>query len=495
MSDLLKQVYSECFDPQDVEVFDSVTQQMKVIKVPCGKCYHCLITKVNEWVTRMQAQTMYSNYAYFVTLTYDSKNYGTKFFESLDPVKHNINEKKKYQFAPLVLRKKHLQDYFKRLRKNTGQKFQYFACGEYGRNYGRPHYHFILWSDNPISKEEMQYSWSIEHEDGTRVKIGDIDYCDLALDAINPDHSYKYVCKYLQKRDFDFDKLPTKKYHYANFIKNYRGFMWQPIQTFNDYKKSYSPFFLCSKRPAIGFEYYEKNKGRFQERDFRLLELPKGCVFPSYYFRKTKESLCPYKTISTTNWKPSSYARIPNVATMLVELQNCISFNEDFMQSCPLAEYVPVERFNWRKGTPAERFSDGRTLRDDVIIFHSKYSAKEIRLPRKYFSFYDCKNKYTYSLASDWMYNVTDSKLNLIYRLPIDVVISEIESTYNYLLYKFLIPQKAANDSKRNDKMQLIKNEFGYYENYAKAREDCINSLLANIQDKQEKYYQTKNKF
>ena len=43
-----------------------------------------------------------------------------------------------------TLVKKHVQDFLKRLRKNTGWTFKYFAAGEYGTDKGRLHYHIIL---------------------------------------------------------------------------------------------------------------------------------------------------------------------------------------------------------------------------------------------------------------------------------------------------------------------------------------------------------------
>ena len=56
---------------------------------------------------------------------------------------------------------KELQLFFKRLRKNTNQKIKYFACGEYGEKFKRPHYHAIVLglglSDE--EKSQVQYSW------------------------------------------------------------------------------------------------------------------------------------------------------------------------------------------------------------------------------------------------------------------------------------------------------------------------------------------------
>lgn len=91
--------------------------------VPCGVCVNCRKQKAREWALRINHETRDSLYAVFATLTYNNqcvpKNYG--------------------------LRKKHLQNFIKRLRKNYPcTKIKYYACGEYGDMLYRPHYHIIL---------------------------------------------------------------------------------------------------------------------------------------------------------------------------------------------------------------------------------------------------------------------------------------------------------------------------------------------------------------
>ncbi len=49
---------------------------------------------------------------------------------------------------------KALQDYLKRLRKNTGYIFRYLACGEYGeKRTERPHYHLVIFADRELPFE------------------------------------------------------------------------------------------------------------------------------------------------------------------------------------------------------------------------------------------------------------------------------------------------------------------------------------------------------
>ena len=312
--DIKKYIYGHCVQPVKVRVYDAYSQSYVYRLLPCGKCLHCRNTHINEWCTRLFAQRKYSKFCYYVSLDYApfdiTKPVAKKLAAETAACYHNINKYKHFGMHPLLLCKNHLQDFYKRLRKNTGLKIQYFACGEYGthangRGYGRPHFHNIVFSDCPISCEDFEKSWSI---DGYR--IGRVDYVDMNSiiyeDSTESLKIFKYVCKYLQKSDFDFDKLATIDYHRAYFkslsliIKQNNlfetefstdsnletGFTWK------DYTTLYSPFIVCSRRPAIGSAYLAEHLERFERADFRLFGLPlEGLAFPRYYLRKAKESV------------------------------------------------------------------------------------------------------------------------------------------------------------------------------------------------------------
>lgn len=94
----------------------------KNILVPCRKCIACRISRVSDWTTRMIFENEVHESSCFITLTYAQE--ALPFNMELD--------------------RKELQRFFKRLRKNTGRKIKYFACGEYGEKNKRPHYHAII---------------------------------------------------------------------------------------------------------------------------------------------------------------------------------------------------------------------------------------------------------------------------------------------------------------------------------------------------------------
>ena len=71
----------------------------------------------SEWAMRMTHELLYWDHATFITLTYDD---------------HNLPMSEVNKYWP-TLRKKDLQDYIKRIRKEIyPKKIKYYMCGEYG---------------------------------------------------------------------------------------------------------------------------------------------------------------------------------------------------------------------------------------------------------------------------------------------------------------------------------------------------------------------------
>lgn len=141
--------------------------------VPCGRCCGCRIQKSKEWSIRMLHEASYWTSCCFVTLTYNNEN-----------VPDNYS-----------LKKRHLQLYFKRLRKElskTNRKMKYYACGEYGDKYHRPHYHAIFFGISWREKELLQKCWDsgrIAGETMGYIKVGTVTF-----------ESSRYVAQYFDKQ-------------------------------------------------------------------------------------------------------------------------------------------------------------------------------------------------------------------------------------------------------------------------------------------------------
>lgn len=141
--------------------------------VPCGKCPPCKIRRVNEWVFRITwEEENNSTSSHFVTLTYDTAHV---------PLTPN---------GFMTLRKRDFQNFMKRLRKLCpGSNLKYYACGEYGETYQRPHYHAIIL--NVPDPDLIPQAWTIDGVPLGAVHIGNVSGDSVA-----------YTLKYIDKESF-----------------------------------------------------------------------------------------------------------------------------------------------------------------------------------------------------------------------------------------------------------------------------------------------------
>lgn len=128
---------------------------------PCGKCTACRINKKKEWSDRIQIESLYHPYNYFVTLTYSPENYPSD--ESLH--------------------KEDLKRFFKRLGYYCGKVPQMFAVGEYGDTTQRAHYHCALFCDKD-EFENIQKAWTLGR---------------ISIDSLTPGRC-RYIAGYCVKK-------------------------------------------------------------------------------------------------------------------------------------------------------------------------------------------------------------------------------------------------------------------------------------------------------
>lgn len=128
---------------------------------PCGKCPNCAGRRVSGWSFRLMQQHKICESALFLTLTYDTAKV------PLSPRGYMTLDKTTYSTSVLSngkIKKKqkssHLQQFIKNLRKaqygNSKSDIKYYACGEYGSKFNRPHYHVILFN---AKIELIQDAW------------------------------------------------------------------------------------------------------------------------------------------------------------------------------------------------------------------------------------------------------------------------------------------------------------------------------------------------
>ena len=212
--------------------------------IPCGHCLSCKMNKAREWSAKCVFESYIHKYNYFLTLTYEDQNLTFK-------DKNYIDLTGELRAEPTLV-KKDLQNFIKRLRKrhwldyNKWNTLKYLACGEYGEITKRPHYHMILFSDYPIP--------------------------DLTQFKRNHDKDILFTSNYLDRIwGFGFTTIaeftPATAGYVARYtIKKLYGSTKKEYLKAGIYNKE-PEFLLCSKKPALGYAYFDQNKDLYLKTD------------------------------------------------------------------------------------------------------------------------------------------------------------------------------------------------------------------------------------
>lgn len=215
------------------------------VQIPCGQCIGCRLEYSRQWALRCVHESQMHQENSFITLTYNNENLPEDF----------------------SVCKKELQKFFKRLRKNTGIKIRYFACGEYGDKNGRPHYHALIFGyDFPDkvlhtkSNDHLLYTSAILDKCWQKkgwALIGDMSF-----------ESAAYVARY-QLKKFTGSEEEVNRYY-------------QVLDEETGEIIDRSPeFCLMSRRPGIGSTWFDKYRTD-TDKDFVTLNGVKMSL-PRFY--------------------------------------------------------------------------------------------------------------------------------------------------------------------------------------------------------------------
>jgi len=148
--------------------------------LPCGKCPYCLSRRANNWVFRCIQEAKIATCSTWVTLTYENPSITPNGF--------------------MTVQKSTFQKFMKRLRKSYPKdhpKIKYFACGEYGDETERPHYHAVIFNADPESIEKA-WQGSYIHVCETTGDIQEIKLGICHFDEVN-ENTVMYTAKYMMK--------------------------------------------------------------------------------------------------------------------------------------------------------------------------------------------------------------------------------------------------------------------------------------------------------
>lgn len=227
-----------CLSPIDVRRPDWAVVR-RYISVPCGKCVGCRLDRARNWTIRIMHEAQMHKENCFLTLTIKDSdlNYGG---------------------TQATLYKPQLQKFWKRLRKEIyPREVRYFACGEYGELGSRPHYHACLFGYD-FPDKALLFA-----KDGNNLYRSDLldsiwTHGNCSIGALTLG-SAAYVARYILDK-----RLGNEASDYG-----VRGI--EP------------EYVVMSRRPGIGFRWFEKYAGDVYPADRCVLEDGRKTRPPRYY--------------------------------------------------------------------------------------------------------------------------------------------------------------------------------------------------------------------
>nr|QJB19782.1 MAG: replication initiator protein [Microvirus sp.] len=221
------------------------------MEIPCGNCIGCRLDRAAEWQSRLIHESKMHTRSCFLTCTYDEAH-----------LPHG---------GTLV--KKHFQDFMKRLRKHYGSGIRFFACGEYGDNTRRPHYHALIFNLDFVHDQKKYAKGSQGDTIYTSKSLDDIwTHGRCYIGTVTPD-SCGYVARYVMKKV----NGQLAQDHYKN-VDTKTGEIHQLLPE----------YIHMSTRPAIGLTFYEAFKDEIIQSDFVLVRGKKRKT-PRYYDKQLEK--------------------------------------------------------------------------------------------------------------------------------------------------------------------------------------------------------------
>lgn len=232
--------------------------------IPCRNCIGCRLDYSREWANRGYLESKKSEDNYFITLTYDEEHLPIdESITTSEGKTYTRSEEWKGNLRPEHLKKfiHDIRQYF--YRKNKKQRIKYLACGEYGTENKRPHYHIILF-DCPFTPNDMYNPRIIDKEIYYQNRIIE-KYWKRGLSNVTVAswNTIAYVARYVTKKQYG---------HNAEDERAQKGQIAEFIRVSN----------------GIGKEYWEQNKEKILKTDSITIKNGKGVHTtkpPRYFYR------------------------------------------------------------------------------------------------------------------------------------------------------------------------------------------------------------------
>lgn len=309
----------------EYEKFKKINDEnVEIQRIPCGQCIGCRLDYSKMWATRCMCEANQWTDNWFITLTYDEENL---------PIPEQIIDKEtgtiytnKYGNWQGCLQPKDLQLFIKRLRSFYKRHYnhdniRFYACGEYGSERQRPHYHIICFN-LPVPPEKLEHLFNNEDYEPI-YKCQEIEQCwGKGLVAIGKVtwSSCAYVARYVTKK---IRGQQANEYYYT--------------------KGQIPEFVRMSRKPGIGKDFYEANKQEIYDLDYLLAHTCKGnslTVKPPKYFDKLYEIENPKEYEELKKKRKEAGERSENIkqgkTSLTIKNQGIIEEQEKLRQAAAL---------------------------------------------------------------------------------------------------------------------------------------------------------------
>lgn len=240
----------QCADGSIVFYESKRHDTVKSLSLPCGQCVGCRLERSRQWAIRCMHEAQMHTQNCFITLTYDDA--------------HLPSDRS--------LHYRDFQLFIKRLRKRyPGRRIRYYMAGEYGENFGRPHWHACIFGldfdDKKLWKRtsansllyrsaDLELLWPFGYS-----SIGDVTF-----------ESAAYVARYIMKKVIG-----------KNAAEHY-----QEIDPDTGEITNRTPEFTkMSLKPGIGYEWYKQYTSDVYPHDYVVVR-GKKVKPPKYYDKKYK---------------------------------------------------------------------------------------------------------------------------------------------------------------------------------------------------------------
>jgi len=232
----------------------------KTLTLPCGQCVGCRLERSRQWACRCMHEASLYKHNSFITLTYDDDHL---------PSDRSLHYEDFQKFM------KRLRRRFKGLElgKNPELKepypIRFYMAGEYGEQYGRPHYHACifnfdfpdktLWKRTPAGSKiyrskSLEELWPFGYS-----SIGDVNFQSAA-----------YVARYIMK------KITGKEAD--NYYESTNMETGEIVNLRPEFNK-------MSLKPGIGFDWFNTFKDDVYPHDYVVIN-GKKVKPPKFYDRK-----------------------------------------------------------------------------------------------------------------------------------------------------------------------------------------------------------------